>query len=203
MKMEKVDIPEGVSGNVKVKRFEVSEQAAAMERLRSVISGRGRGVPAGWYTGLYRNGGLWMSDTPDEMMDHWEVCREIERRGGRVLIMGLGIGMLVKYALSLPNVEHVDVVEIDPDVVHLVGPTYAGDRCTIHESDAFLMEWPRGTRWDVVWHDVWEHISSDNVPEMAKLKRSYGRRSDWQGCWVERECRRLYRQENAYQVRYA
>jgi len=202
-RMEKVDIPEGVSGNVRVKRFEVTEDAARMERLRSIIGGHGRGVPAGWYTGLYRNGGLWMSDTPDEMRDHWEVCRRLESHGGRVLIMGMGIGMLVKYALSLPNVEHVDVVEIDPDVVHLVGPSYEGERCTVHLADAYEIRWPVGTRWDVVWHDVWQNISGDNVPEMAKLKRSYGRRTDWQGCWAERECRRLYREDKAWQVRWA
>lgn len=197
-RMQKVDIPEGVSGNVRVKRFEVSEQAAAMERLRAMIGGHGRGVPAGWYTGLYRNGGLWMSDTPDEMADHFYVRREIAKRGGRVLIMGLGIGMLVKDALAMDNVEHVDVVEIDPDVIALVGPTYAGPRCTIHEADAFAVKWPVGTRWTVAWHDVWEHISGDNVEEMAKLKRSYGRRADWQACWAEDECRRANRDERRW-----
>lgn len=202
-RMEKVDIPEGISGNVRVKRFEVTEQAAAMERLRSIIGGHGRGVPAGWYTGLFRNGGLWMSDTPDEMRDHWQVCREIERRGGRVLIMGLGIGMLVKYALDLPQVEHVDVVEIDPDVIALVGPTYAGERCTIHHGDAYTYRFPVGSRWDVVWHDVWAHISGDNVPEMAKLKRSYGRRADWQGCWAEEESRRAHREDKQWSARWA
>ena len=171
-RMEKVDIPEGMSGSVSIRRFEVSEEAARFEALRAIIGGSGRGVPAGWYTGLYRNGTLWMSDTPDEMRDHWEVCREIERRGGRVLIMGLGIGMLVRFALSLPNVEHVDVVEIDPDVIALVGPTYEGDRCTVHLGDAYTYRFPAGSRWDVVWHDVWAHITSDNVPEMAPLKRS-------------------------------
>lgn len=194
-RMEKVDIPDGVSGNVRVQRFEVTEEAARWEMMRSMVKGTGRGVPAGWYTGLYRNGGLWMSDTPDEMRDHWQVCREIERRGGRVLIMGLGIGMLVKYALSLPQVEHVDVVEIDPDVVHLVGPTYAGERCTIHTADAYTIKWPVGTRWDVVWHDVWENICGDNTEGMAKLKRSYGRRANWQGCWAEDEVRRLNRED--------
>jgi hypothetical protein len=201
--MEKVDIPEGVSGTVSVRRFEVTEEAAKLERLRSIIGGRGRGVPAGWYTGLFRNGGLWMSDTPDEMMDHWSVCREIERRGGRVLIMGMGIGMLVKYALSLPNVEHVDVVEIDPDVIALVGPTYAGERCTIHEADAYEVKWPVGTRWDVVWHDVWQNVCGDNAPEMTRLKRSYARRADWQGCWVEAEVRRLAREDRQWQARWA
>jgi len=88
-------------------------------------------------------------------------------------------------------------------VVHLVGPSYEGERCTVHLADAYEIRWPVGTRWDVVWHDVWQNISGDNVPEMAKLKRSYGRRADWQGCWAERECRRLYREDKAWQVRYA
>jgi hypothetical protein len=199
----KVDLPEGKHGTVEVRRFEVTQQAADFERLRAIIGGHGRGAPAGWYTGLYRSNGLWMSDTRDEWFDHAEAAREMATRGGRVLVNGLGLGVIVKYALSLSNVEHIDVVEIDPDVIALVGPAYAGERCTIHEGDAYEMKWPVGTRWTVAWHDVWQNICSDNAPEMTALKRKYARRVDWQKCWVEREVRRLARQDRQWQERWA
>jgi hypothetical protein len=174
-----VNIPEGKIGNVEVRRFEVPKKSVA--NMMEMFSGRG--TDPGWYTGIYRGNTLWMSDTLAEQRDHWEVDLKIRDRGGRVLIMGLGLGMIVKRALDNPNVTHVDVVELDPDVAALVGPSYAGPRCTIHVADAYEIKWPAGTKWDVAWHDIWPTLSEDNLPEMAKLARSYGRRVGWQGFW--------------------
>ena len=75
------------------------------------------------------------------------------------------------------------MVELDPDVVALVGPAYEGDRCTIHQGDMLAMKWPTGTRWTVAWFDIWQNMSEGNLPDMARLGRSYGRRTDWQGFW--------------------
>lgn len=185
----KVDLPEGKSGDVEVRTFEVAP--TGIEQMRLAWSGRG--IEPGTYTGLYRRGSLWMSDTPAEIRDCMSVFSEMRARGGRVLMNGLGLGMTVKYALSLPNVEHVDVVEIDPDVAALVGPTYAGDRCTVHLGDAYAMKWPAGTRWSIAWHDVWPNICGDNAEGIARLKRMYGRRVDWQAAWCEYEVRRANR----------
>lgn len=175
----RVDIPEGTSGAVTVARFTVARDDLANIRA----SFTGRGCEPGDYTALYRNGHLWMSDTTAEWRDHLEAYFQIRRRGGRVLVNGLGIGMVVKAALDEPTVEHVDVVEIDPDVIALVGPTYAGDRCTIHQADAYDIRWPTGTRWAVAWHDIWPDLCTDNLAEMARLHRRYGGRTDWQGSW--------------------
>lgn len=144
-----------------------------------------RSVPPGTYTGLICNGTLWMSDTPDERRDHSCAYYEAKRRGGRVLVHGLGLGMVVKAMLDLPNVEHVDVVELAPDVIALCGPAFDryGARVTIHEGDALAYKWPPGTRWTVVWHDIWPTICEDNLPQMATLHRKFGRRCDWQGSW--------------------
>ena len=188
----KVDLPEGMKGDVEVRKFVVPE--ASFENLRLALSGRG--CAPGEYTAIYRNGYLWMSDTSAEARDHFGVWSEIRRRGGRVLIMGLGLGMIVRKALTLDTVEHVDIVEIDRDVIDLVGPTYAADpRVTIHHGDAYTMKWPPGTRWNVIWHDIWPDLSTDNLPEMAKLARSYGRRCDWQGFWGKEVLLRHRRQE--------
>lgn len=172
----KVSIPEGVSGDVKIERFTVDKPD-----LHSTL--RGRGITPGTYTALYRKNSLWMSDTPAEQRDHYEAVYQMRNRGGRVLIMGLGIGMVVQQALALPNVDHVDVIEMDPDVIKLVGPHYESERCTIHQGDAMEFKWPRGTRWTTIWHDIWRDMSESNLPQMEKLARSYGRRCDWQGFW--------------------
>lgn len=37
---------------------------------------------------------------------------------------------------------------------------------------------------------IWDSLCADNLEEMTKLKRRFGRRTDWQGCWGEYQCRR-------------
>lgn len=125
---------------------------------------------------------MWMSDSNDEYRDHREA---IERATGRVLIHGLGLGCYLSAILTKPDVTHVDVVEKDGDVVALVGPYFAHDaRVQIHYADAFAKSWPKGTRWDVAWHDVWENKCTDDLAEHAKFMRSFARRVGWQGCWA-------------------
>lgn len=181
----KVDLPAGVSGSVEIRPIVVTEEDATLGSLRAMFQGgRGR-IQAGTVTGIYRNGSLWMSDTPDEIRDQMDAVRAARRIGGRVLVNGLGLGMFVKAVLAMDNVEHVDVVEIDPDVVALVGPTYAGPRCTIHTADALTIKWPVGAQWSVAWHDIWATLCEDNLEEVARLKRRYGRRVQWQEAWGE------------------
>lgn len=178
-----VTVPEGVHGDVAVERFTV--EADAIENIR--LSFSGRGCRPGTYTRMTRKGRLWMSDTSAEKRDHSiiaGVCARPETR--RVLVNGLGLGMIVQSALQNPAVEHIDVVEIDPDVIALVGPHYeASGRVTIHQADAYeqCRAWPKGTTWDAAWHDIWPDLCVDNLEEMAKLHRSYGRRVGWQGSW--------------------
>lgn len=189
----RVSVPEGECDGMRIERFTVTD-VHTVENIRLAFSGR---LPCqrGTYTRLIEGGCLWMSDTPAEVRDHIEAMRKIERGAKRVLIMGLGLGMIVQTAINA-GVEHIDVVEKDARVIRLVGEHYAnmaadcGVGLTIHHADAYAIRWEPGTRWDVVWHDVWPSLCADNLPEMAKLKRSYGRRAEWQGCWGEHECRR-------------
>jgi hypothetical protein len=46
-----------------------------------------------------------------------------------------------------------------------------------------------GTFYGAVWHDIWDNLSVDNLPQMTALKRKYGRRARWQGCWSEPQVR--------------
>jgi hypothetical protein len=184
----KVEVPEGASGMWRVERFEVSETDAAFSRIRAAATGRERAVPAGVYTRLMRGPVLVMSDTPAEIRDHLEAIR---RASGRVLIHGLGLGMVLKAVLAKPEVTRVDVVEKSEDVIRLVVPTYEVDpRLHIHHGDAFTFRFPPTERFDVVWHDVWDSICADNLPEMATLHRRYGRRTHWQGSWAKELCAR-------------
>jgi len=175
------------------------EHAVAQSAYSGTIGGSfrsGRGVlkEGETYTILYRKRErgrtLVMSDTPDEMRDLLPLRFAAPR--GRVLINGLGLGCAVKGLLSLEEVEHIDVVEVSPEIIELVGPYYDDDRVTIHEGDAFTFTWPRGTRWDFVWHDVWDDLCTDNLTEASggaqpgsyeKLHRRYARRCRAQASW--------------------
>lgn len=186
-------VPVGAVGDWRVERFSVSESDAKMTAMRAAFQG-GRGyVPPGEYTSLRERGSLWMSDTPDEVRDHHAPIYWAGKRGGHVLICGLGIGVVLSGVLAHPNVEHVTVIERSPEVVALVGAHYLAlhpGRLTIIEADALTYKPKRGERYSVAWFDIWLHICGDNVPEMRALMRRWSRRAEWRGCWAYREALR-------------
>ncbi len=183
-----VDVPEGELDGIKVERFEVVRDSP--EYVITVLKDGWRAPHPGVYTRLIRDGLLWMSDTTAERHDHYEPLLHMWRSDARrVLINGLGLGIIVNAALALPSVEHIDVVEIDERVVKLIGQHYARDpRVTIHVADAYEQTklWPRGTRWDVGWSDIWPDLNEDNLPLMERLNRSYGGRCSWHKCWGQK-----------------
>lgn len=190
MTIEQVSIPEGARGQWRIERFEISEHEAKMSAIRAIQHGRGA-VSPGTYTSLkHARRGIIMSDTPDEMRDH---IFAVHRAKGHVLINGLGLGMVLAAVLRKPDVYRVTVVEIDPDVIALVGPHYVCDRLEIVNASAFDYAPPKGVRYGAVWHDIWDNLCGDNLKEMTTLKRKYGRRCDWQGCWGEEYIKRWCR----------
>jgi len=181
----KVQVPVGNSGEWSVERFTVSLEDEKFGRLRSVISfgSRGRYVPAGTYTKLTRRGALVMSDTPDEIGDHLEA---VYRAHGNILINGLGLGIVLDLCLQKPEVQSATVIEASSDVMKLVGGFYLKKyplRLTILCEDAFSHSVAKGTKYQMVWHDIWDDICTDNLPDMHRLHRKYGRVSEWQGSW--------------------
>lgn len=186
----KVMIPEGKSGDVAVERFEVKDDFTL---FRMAIGGRG--TRPGEYTKITRNGNLWMSDTRAEFFDSLRFIGEAKRLGGRVLVNGLGLGVVIGHLLECDKIEHIDVVEIDEDVIKLVAPSFDAERVTVHHADAYEMKWPRGTRWQSAWHDIWQSMCTDDLEGHARLNRMYGRRVDYQECWAHDMLLSLRREE--------
>lgn len=180
-----VDLPDGERGRWTLDHFTIDRQD--IYTLREAMNGRY--VPNGTYTRLCRGNVLVMSDTLAEIGDHLGILQRLDSApaGSSVLIHGLGLGMTLRCALANPSIERIDVVEIDPDVVGLVGPHYSDARLTIHLDDALARRWPRGASWTYVWHDVWDTICTDHLPEMATLHRRFARRCTWQGSWGRRQ----------------
>jgi hypothetical protein len=195
-----VTVPEGELDGLAVKRFTVTGN----ERVSLQYALEGRGCAPGTYTKLVdyaatrpsgASGVVWMSDTTAERLDHAAPLSRLSLPSTRrVLINGLGLGMIVQAALSFSHVERVDVVEADERVIKLVGPHYTRDeRVVLHHADAYAQAgaWPEGAHWDVVWSDIWPMIDSANLKKMTELIHSYGGRCGWHGCWAQREAEAL------------
>lgn len=177
-----IDVPDGISGNWSVSTFTVADddfsQRISMMKYR-------RGVPGGTYKRLMRGAETIMSNTPDEIKD----CRSfIFNAKGSILINGLGLGVVLKAILAKPEVTEVTVIENSEDVIKLVAPYYNDPRLTIIHADAFTWNPPKGKKYDCVWHDIWDNLCGDNVEEMKKLHRKYGRRTKYQKSWGRYSC---------------
>jgi hypothetical protein len=214
-----VTVPVGDLDGLAVQKFEVKDidtwtdaddhrddVVSLMEFVRMIRDGRE--CKPGWYTRLVDRNELddrghplvWMSDTTAERDDHKIAVAHIELgKANRVLINGLGLGMVLQAALSYGHVTHVDVVESDKRVIDLIGPHYTKDpRVNIVHADAYEQSWnwPRGTRWDVAWSDIWPTIGPENIEGMDRLNSVYRRRAGWHGMWCRTECLRMRRYAN-------
>jgi len=183
-------IPNGQSGEWRVETFEVSEEDVALENMRMTWKlGMGRRtISPGKYQRLMRGSVVVMSNTDAEINDHRHAMYKM-RDSENVLINGLGLGVVLRDILDSDTLKSVTVIEISEDVIRLVGPTFQDDeRVNIVCCDAFKYKPPKGIRYGVVWHDIWDYICADNLLEMHRLHRKYGKRADWQGSWCRSLC---------------
>jgi hypothetical protein len=188
-------IPPKKAGRLELVKFTITDEPDPAAELHYGV----RSATPGEYTKLQERvsgkpleGTLWMSDTPAELKDHLPVARKIaDPNCKRVLIMGLGLGCIIKLAASFDHVEDIYVVEQDSRVIKLVGrwfdKEYAG-RVHVIEGDAY--EQPVGPRehWDVVWHDIWPDMGEDNLAPMHFLHQRYRDHCTWQGLWALEFC---------------
>ena len=187
-----VNIPDGQSGEWRIDTFTVTEEGAKWHNLRCLMNGNYRAIIPGTYKRLSRGGYLVMTNTPAETRDHYPFISACKRLGGDVLINGLGLGMALSEILKLSNITSVTVIEISKDVIKLVGPNFKNDkRVTIINADALEWKAPKGTKYSIVWHDIWDDICWDNLASMAKLHRKYGKRCEWQWSWCRNETHSL------------
>lgn len=190
-------LPEGKSGEWEVAYINVSPEQAKWSMLRASFDSGGvrNYVPPGTYTSLKRNKEIIMSNTPAEINDFLHFTKIAK---GTILINGLGLGCVLTVLLSKSEVEKIIVIEKSEDVIKLVAPSFKDERVTIINADAFEYMPPKGEKYDFVWHDIWDNICEDNLPEMTKLHRKYSRRTKWQDSWVKKECQRLAKRDKYY-----
>jgi predicted membrane-bound spermidine synthase len=186
-----INIPDGKSGNWSVETFTVTEDEIKIFNIRAMFKPGCRIMKAGTYKRLMRNSHVVMSNTPAEIRDHSYFIDRAQNLGGHILINGLGLGVALTEILKSDKVEKVTVIEISQDVINLVAPTFKNDpRVEIIHADAFEWKPPKGIKYTCVWNDIWDDICGDNLPEMTKLHRKYGKRTVWQDSWCKHLCKR-------------
>lgn len=161
------------------------------------------GLP--WEPGVYTTlthdeRGLVMSDLPGEIagalpfLDHTAGLA-----GGRILIAGLGLGIIPAWLLEHTAAGRIDVIEIDEDLIRLTtgaaracaepGESWADDpRLRIHRADAHAWQPGPGRRYAAGWLDIWDLVTPRNLPSMDQLEVRYGPHCDAIWSWERPEC---------------
>lgn len=182
-------IPPGKVGKYSVTKFIITPEMSELTRYRSLIDNRINPVPAGEYTRLSCGDVIWMTDTPDEIIEIDQVLRNIS---GKVRLNGLGLGVAAEYVLLKSEVTKVIAVDISSEVIQLVYPTlkelYGEDRIEVRQEDVLKDKPPSWERYDFVLHDIWSDISTANLKEMKLLTRRYGSKTAGQHCWARQWC---------------
>ena len=189
MKIE-VDIPDAKSGIWEVSTFKVTEKDAKLFNMRASFQPGFRIIEAGTYKKLTRNNTIIMSNTSAEIKDHLDFIYKAKKQGDNVLINGLGLGVALVEILKSEKITSVTVIENSEDVIKLVAPYITDSRINIIHADAFTWKPPKKIKYSCVWHDIWDDICSDNLSEMTKLHRKYGKCTEWQGSWCKELCKR-------------
>lgn len=193
-----VPVTEGESGPWRIRSFSLTENDAMWENIKFALRGRRwkdfMVKPATYTKLVHQERGVVMSNTPMEVTTNLPF---IKRARGRVLINGLGLGMVLRAVLDKPEVTWVTVYEIDQDVIDLVGAAFLKDvdagRLSIRRGNCLKHE-PLPTEfYDIAWHDVWDTISDLNLPEMQALRLKWKERVPEQLCWAEPMCREMHR----------
>lgn len=187
-------VPEGTEGVASISHFGVSKEASAFTNIRAIQNSM-EYVSEGVYCRLTVGRTLMMTDTSMEKRSNYGVVRNSR---GNVLIAGLGIGMVLLPILEKPEVETVTVIEKFEDVVKLVEPHIrkaAGEnakKLQVIVADIFEWKPSKGTRYDVIYHDIWSDICEDNLADMTILSRRFSRflaPGGWQNCWMRETLR--------------
>lgn len=123
-----------------------------------------------------------MEDSAQELRKHLPIWMASH---GRVLKTGLGLGCVVRGLLANPAVEHVTCIEIDPNIIAMVGPEFQGNpRVEIICADALLWEPPQDNMWDFAWHDIWTDGDEPLQLLHMRLAKRFHHRVGAQGAWA-------------------
>lgn len=133
---------------------------------------------------VHEQRGVWMTDLPEELNQIAELLWNVSPHG-RVLIGGLGLGILARSCADRQGVDRLVVIEKDPDVIKLCrgnGYVVVEDdianylRTTNEVFDFYLLDTWQGTSASTWWTEV--------VPLRRIIRQRHGK-APVIHCWAE------------------
>lgn len=185
-------------GSAEVRLVKIGPDEANFMNLRAALNKTPEQcITQGEYVQLFINGWLWMTDTDMERRTNKEF---IDYARGKVLIGGLGIGLLLVNLvpkLESGEVTEITVLENNSDVISLVSKVLKDliiDKYNIRIIEADVNSWideidMEVERFDTIYFDIWDSISSDIIYEGKDLMGRYSmilneKRGDYINCWA-------------------
>lgn len=191
-------------GEVSLSVDSLTPDQVKLEKLRGMFGGsyayqEVMDLQPGKFARLVVGGELMMTTTNMERRTNAEFVR---RAHGKVLVAGLGLGMVLKALEKKPEVKRVVVLEKSRDVIDAVWLRLKLDsRFRVSCTDA-LKEIPNQKtmgKFDVIYFDIWPTICAENWAE-AKIMRKNFRKllnkenpEHWMGTWREESIKRMAR----------
>lgn len=157
-------------GIAKVTRFTISRLDAIRYNIGARRSGPLFNVQEGEYVSLHVGAELMMSDTPMERYSNMEFCHKVN---GKVLVAGLGIGLIIQYALKQHGVTEIIVIEKHQDVIDLVAPKLENKKLKVICADINDWKPEKGEKFDTIYFDIWPDVCTDNLEEIKKLHNGF------------------------------
>ena len=154
-------LEEGQAGKFKLSKFEITN------KNRGFMCS----TPNGNYVRLTHGGECVMSNTSMEERTNLDFVR---KANGDVFIAGLGIGLILLAIQDKEEVKSITVLEKYPEIIELVGTQLPlNEKVKIIQGDVFEYEFPKGTKFDTIYFDIWNYVNSDVYEEMQELKKKY------------------------------
>lgn len=193
----------GSSGNVTVRISDLKSSHLIMNNLRAMRDGHPERLCCpGRFAVMVVDHQVMMSDTPMERCTNMEFYQAAR---GRVLVGGLGLGMVVHALNAKKEVEHITVVEINEHVIKLIAPTLPKNIEVVHADVEQFVETARQQKptpkWDTIFFDIWPTISTDDGPQISRLHRRSRKLLNpggWMNSWAAEIRRQMKREERRW-----
>ena len=192
-------------GIAKISLFNFRESENLLYNLRVVRdAGQIFRMYDGDYVRLSVGNELVMSDTPMERISNTTF---VQKANGRVLIAGLGLGMIINNIVDKDDVTEVIVIEKHQDVIDLIEPKIAHSKLKVICSDIFDWKPQKGEKFDTIYFDIWAEITEENLTEIKLLHNRYKGNLNrvnprsWMNSWMKEYLqKRKKREQRSYYI---
>lgn len=179
-------LEERTVGDFSLSKFEIKS-----DDLYAIL----HGIPCGKFVRLLHRGEVVMSDTDMEKRTN---ANFVGNAHGKVLIGGLGIGLILLAIQDKPEVEKIVVVEKHHEVIDLIKDQLPlNNKVEIVNADVW--EYESTEKFNTIYMDIWNYINTDVYQEsmkplMARYRKFLVSKNEdndrFIDCWCKNEARK-------------